>query len=120
MNWSALVLPALGTAGVSFPWLLAQTITRRRAGWVSSVVLPAVLAGFTGATMRQQIAPLFAIGGTGRLPIYLLALSAAVAAGFLFDRDSSLQRDEGGITARRSPWPLMLWGLGSTMFVSAP
>jgi hypothetical protein len=109
-SWSdlLLLLPTLGTAAGSFAWLLVQTVTRRRTGWITAVALPLVLTGYTFLAAMPETRP------------SLVLLAATVGIGFLFDQGSSLSPVQGEWQGRRSPWPLLLWGIGTLTSAVAP
>jgi hypothetical protein len=110
------LLPALGVAGPAFVWLLFQVATPRRTGWVTAVAVPAALAGFAAFAVLPGIPNRFPSNPAA----ILLGLAVAVGAGLLFDQTSSLRPRERTLQARRSPWPLLVWGVGMLLYVAAP
>jgi hypothetical protein len=110
------ILLTLLVSGSAFGWLLFQVATMRRAGWLSAVAVPAIAAGYSVAAVIPRI--------PGALPsspaILLVSLTLALAAGILFDFTTALRRGDSGLQARRKPWPLLLWGIGMLLYVTAP
>jgi hypothetical protein len=117
-NWSSLLLllPALGVAGSAFVWLLFQNTTSRRIGWLIAVSVPAVLAGYSVFAVLMRIPGFFP---PQRATVFL-GLVVALGAGFLLDQVSSLRHEEWGLQGRRSPLPLLLWGVGIFLYIAAP
>jgi dipeptidyl aminopeptidase/acylaminoacyl peptidase len=91
---------------------LIQFATPRRTGWLTAVVFPTILAAYSALAVLPGIP-----GFSPNLGMLLLGLVMALGAGFLFDGASlQPQLDQ----ARRSPWPLFLWGIGMFMYMAAP
>jgi Flp pilus assembly protein TadD len=111
-------LPLAAIAVGSYIWLLVQTITKHRAGWVSTVVIPVVLADFTLTYFATTI-PDFFYNGILNGILLLIVLGAAFWGGMFFDRNSQISIGDGDMIAQRSTSPLAIWGIGMLLLVIA-
>lgn len=110
----------LATVG-AFIWLLAQTVSPRRIGWLSSVLLPSALAIGSGFTLFPQAKALLTGATGGSWFIRFGAIAAAWIAGMLFDQSSSLRsaKELGERLGQRKSGPLLLWGMAATLLCIA-
>ncbi len=107
--WLSLIA-ASGFAVSAFVWLLAQILSRQRAGWISEVVLPTVLAGYAAAISFP----------TARYEGAAAGLLLAAAAGWLLDRGAPLMLENGARHGRGTSLPLLIWGAAAALHVAAP
>lgn len=109
----------LSAAGFFFVWLVVQTASHRRAGWISTVFLPTALALGSAYTLFPQVLSVL-VGGAGSRWLGWLALLLSFVGGMYFDITSTYTVANGQGTGRRNPWPLLIWGLAATALTAGP
>jgi Tol biopolymer transport system component len=103
-------------AGTAFGWLYVLTSKVGRCGWLTDVALPGILVGYSAAVMLPNLR---GIGSPAALSLFI-ATVLAVAAGLLFDQNSSFEATGEEPRGRRNSWPLLIWGVGALAYVGVP
>jgi hypothetical protein len=109
--WTQLALPAVGAASGSYVWLLVQTVTKHRAGWMTEAVIPAIMGVYTALFLSPR--PVLNLQHAG-------VLSFGVIAGLLFDRGSKLETGKLCPQGSSNPFPMLLAGAAMASYIAGP
>jgi Tol biopolymer transport system component len=108
-----LSLGLVAIAGLAFGWLHRLISQPGRCGWLTEVAVPGAIVAYSVIAMLPKLVAISA-------PSVLIAGALSVVAGFLFDRESSVESGGSELSGRRNTWPLLIWGVGALGYVGVP